>query len=160
MTGAGDLAAVSRRPERPDDAAFRYALFRETFGATFAGLDETLRDLLLRQQHTSQTTGYRVAFPAARFDIVEAGGAPIGRIVTDLTPAALTVVDLALVEAARNRGIGTLLLQTIIAEARGAGVPVRLQVLASNQGALRLYQRLGFAEVARTDVDLTLQRAP
>ena len=156
--GAG-LAAVARRPERPDDAAFREALFRETFGDTFAGLDGALRDLVLRQQFAGQTAGYRATYPAARFDIVEVDGAPVGRIVTELTSEALTIVDVALLTAVRRRGTGTLLMQAIFAEAAAAGVPVRLRVLATNAGALRLYRRLGFAEIARTEVDLIMERS-
>lgn len=157
VTGAG-LAAVARRPERPDDAAFRETLFRETFGDMFAGLDEALRDLVLRQQFAAQTAGYRADHPAARFDIVEAGGAPVGRIVTELAPDALLIVDVALRKAARGRGTGTVVLQEICAEAAAAGVPVRLRVLATNVDAQRLYRRLGFAEVTRTEVDLTMER--
>ena len=41
--GADHPARPTRRPERPDDAAFCRTLFGETFGDTFAALDEALR---------------------------------------------------------------------------------------------------------------------
>ncbi len=51
--------------------------------------------------------------------------------------------------AARGRGVGTLLLQAILAEAgRGGYHTVRLDVIDSNPRARALYERMGFEAVA------------
>jgi GNAT superfamily N-acetyltransferase len=50
---------------------------------------------------------------------------------------------------ARGRGLGTELLRAA-AEQVGEGATLELEVLESNEGARRLYERLGFATVERT----------
>jgi ribosomal protein S18 acetylase RimI-like enzyme len=55
---------------------------------------------------------------------------------------------LAVAESARGTGIGTELLKAVIESARGAGMrSVGLEVVDVNDGALRLYERLGFEPV-------------
>lgn len=55
---------------------------------------------------------------------------------------------LAVAESARGTGIGTTLLRAVIESAREAGVrSVGLEVVDVNDGALRLYERLGFQPV-------------
>ena len=157
----GMTPAATRRPETPQDADFRYALFRGSRQPqeSLPGLDPELADRLFRHQFAGQVASYRDAYPAARHDIVEVDGAPVGRIVVDKAAAGWTVVDIALVETWRGRGLGTRLLAEVIAQA--AGVPVRLRVATHNAAAQRLYARLGFVRVAATEIDVELvHRAP
>ena len=151
-----------RRPERPDDAAFRFALFRASRppAERLEGLPPDLADRLFRHQFDGQAASYRAAHPAARHDIVEVDGLPVGRIVTELTATVLTLVDIALVEAWRGRGLGTRLVAAMIEEARDAAVPMRLRVMAGNADAMRLYARLGFVVVEAGAVDVAMELAP
>jgi GNAT superfamily N-acetyltransferase len=55
----------------------------------------------------------------------------------------IRLVDLALLPACRGHGIGTGLLQSLLAKARRAGMPVRLHIFKMNRAA-RLYEHLGF----------------
>lgn len=137
--------AIVLRPEREADGAFLSGLFAATHGAPFAGLDPASRTLLLRQGFAGQAAGYRAAYPRARFEIVERGGLPVGRLVTDRGPGAITIVDIALGPEHRGQGLGTGLLHALQDEARAAGRAVRLSVGADNGAARRLYERLGFA---------------
>jgi ribosomal protein S18 acetylase RimI-like enzyme len=51
---------------------------------------------------------------------------------------------------ARGGGIGRLLVQDLVAQARAAGVEtLTLQCRGNNHGAIRLYERLGFHEYGR-----------
>lgn len=53
-------------------------------------------------------------------------------------------------ETARGRGIGTALVERLIAEATAAGLHTMIGGIdGSNAGAIRLHQRLGFREVGR-----------
>ena len=62
---------------------------------------------------------------------------------------------LCVVGTARGRGLGTLLLNAICAEARLRHYSaVRLEVIDSNTRAIALYRRLGFDELARHDIGL------
>jgi [ribosomal protein S18]-alanine N-acetyltransferase len=52
----------------------------------------------------------------------------------------------------RRRGLGTALVESLIAEARRRGcVRMQLEVEDRNEGAVALYDRLGFVEIARRD---------
>ncbi|MGY2046548.1 GNAT family N-acetyltransferase [Methylobacterium sp. JK268] len=149
-----------RRPERPGDGPFLRAVFAASQGRPLAGLPADLRDLLLAQCCAGQAATYRARHPAARFDVVEAAGVPVGRIVTERGADALTILDLALLPDWRGRGFGTRLLRDAMAEAAACGLPVRLTVAADNGRARRLYARLGFREVAAGDLTLDLAWDP
>jgi ribosomal protein S18 acetylase RimI-like enzyme len=50
----------------------------------------------------------------------------------------------------RGQGVGAALVEDLVAQARAAGVEtVTLQCRGNNHGAIRLYERMGFAEVGR-----------
>jgi ribosomal protein S18 acetylase RimI-like enzyme len=57
------------------------------------------------------------------------------------------IVDQAIVPQQRNRGIGTTIMQSLMQEARAAGLPVRLKVASGNDPSRRLYARLGFVPI-------------
>jgi ribosomal protein S18 acetylase RimI-like enzyme len=71
----------------------------------------------------------------------------------------LRILDIALLAPFRNAGTGSALLADVIAEADRDGRRVSLHVERWNR-ARRLYERLGFAVVAETDVYLLLERPP
>jgi ribosomal protein S18 acetylase RimI-like enzyme len=146
------LGALRLRPEREEDRAFRLVLFRDSRPPEFALLQRQVGPdafaELMRLQFQAQTTSYRASFPRARFDIIELDGAPAGRIVVDRPGAEIHIVDQALTPAMRNRGIGTAIMQSLMDEAAGAGLPVRLKVASSNDPSMRLYLRLGFRPIS------------
>jgi ribosomal protein S18 acetylase RimI-like enzyme len=150
---------LRRRPERASDEAFCFQLFCQSRspGEDFSFLDPQLRDQLMRQQFAGQSASYRAQYPNARFEIVELDASPIGRIITDRTPEALLVIDIALDVPCRNRGIGTALMRRVIGEAHAAGLPVRLSVFASNSAARRFYLCLGFKAVGSSEINTTLE---
>ncbi len=58
--------------------------------------------------------------------------------------------SIAVASQARHRGIGTLLLQRFLAEARRQGCrAVALEVAVANEGAVRFFSRLGFRPYRR-----------
>jgi ribosomal protein S18 acetylase RimI-like enzyme len=71
----------------------------------------------------------------------------------------LRIIDLALLPEFRGRGVATSLLGSLIREAAGLGLPLRIHVERFNP-ALRLYERLGFRLVADRGVYLFLERPP
>ena len=80
---------------------------------------------------------------AALLDAQDATLLSVQRILIDHSGPEIVLVDVALLPAVRGRGIGTGLLEDLLAEAREAGRPVRLKVVLTNP-ARRLYERLGF----------------
>ena len=68
-------------------------------------------------------------------------------------PGSYYVCGVAVVEAWRGKGLGTRLMALAHDEARARGHgEVSLIVFEQNEGALRLYRRLGYREVAREKV--------
>jgi ribosomal protein S18 acetylase RimI-like enzyme len=60
---------------------------------------------------------------------------------------------MGVVAGVRRGGVGTALMEAVLAEARAAGVRVvGLEVLEPNDGAIRLYERLGFRRVRMLEV--------
>lgn len=73
----------------------------------------------------------------------------------NLAPGHWYVNVLATVPEARGQGLGALLLADAEARARGDKRPgMAIIAFGSNPGAIRLYQRLGYAEAARRKVAL------
>lgn len=154
------IGGLLRRAERDEDAAFLFAVFAAALGETLAGVDTALRDTLLRVQFAGQDATYRAAHPGARFEVVEVGGAPVGRVISDAAADAVTVLDLAVTPDRRGQGIGAAVLRAFQDEARAAGVPLRFSVLRSNAGARRLHERLGFVPAGGTETHLHMQWFP
>ena len=139
------LPGIVLRPETPADEAFLSAVFASTREEELAltSWDAATRRAFLDQQFAAMRRGYRDMFPAAQFLILELNGTPAGRLVLHETPQEVRVVDLALLPAQRNQGVGTRLLRAICSS---APAPVRLSVVKFNR-AIRWYERLGFVKV-------------
>jgi ribosomal protein S18 acetylase RimI-like enzyme len=152
---------VSLRPERPGDEGFLFDVYASTREEELAltNWNEQMRRAFLKQQFDAMRRGYRSMFPSGEFSIIEVGGQSAGRMVLDRGAAEVRVVDLALLPGQRNRGIGTLLMRRVCAEAANAGQPVRLCVLKNNR-ALRWYERLGFAKIGEPGVYDELEWRP
>ena len=154
MSAAPPDGALTLRLERDDevDRTFLYALFVATRAAELAAtpLDAAARDFLLRAQYRSMTATYRRDYPNARWQVVEFGGQPIGRLVTDVGQRCVTFVDIALLPSAQGLGLATRLMLRALDEPRRLGLPARVTVLAQNAASLKLCQRLGFARLEET----------
>jgi GNAT superfamily N-acetyltransferase len=137
---------LSLRAEAAGDEDFLFRLFAATKADEMAlmPLDDAGKEFLLRTQFRSMIASYRRQFPAARFDIVELDGAPIGRLITDVRPDHVYYVDIALLPETRRGGIATALMNAVLLEPGRLGVAARVKVLMHNVASLRLCQRVGF----------------
>jgi|SRR5580658_4231710 ribosomal protein S18 acetylase RimI-like enzyme len=114
------------------------------------------RDAFLRMQFDAQRRSYQAAYPQATHHIVCSGSVPIGRRLVAAAPEEVRLVDIALLSAYRNCGIGTRLIQQLVDESAAGGVALSLQVLRGNP-AQRLYERLGFIETGADAMYITMQ---
>ena len=92
---------------------------------------------------------------AERFDrpdqhavlVAEASGAIIGQAALDFAPYGVASLGMAVACDWRRRGVGTALLQAVVAVARERGAhKVALQAWPHNNAAIALYRRAGFVE--------------
>lgn len=149
------------RPALPGDDGLFLALVADARRAELAlAATAEQREQLLALQHRAQMAGYRGAHPDAELSVVEVDGVAIGRLFTALIDdAELRVLDIALLPAWRGQGIGERLLRDLFAAADREGRVVSLHVEIRNP-ARRLYERLGFVDVARDEVHARMERQP
>jgi len=148
-----DKGPVTLRPERPDDEALLFRLFRSWALEDLdrGPFDAATKENLLRFQFAGQTMTYRGNFPAASFDIIERDGEPIGRLIVDpgdaREPACL--VDFVLLPEQRNNRIGRAIISAVLAEQASLGRKVRVKILHHNELSQRMCAALGFVEIGR-----------
>jgi ribosomal protein S18 acetylase RimI-like enzyme len=76
------------------------------------------------------------------------------------TADSISLHQIAIVPEYQGRGIGSAIVQSLIARAEVTGKPVHLSVFHANTGARRLYERLGFTVVADTERDAGMVYTP
>lgn len=158
MTTAGrrDL-----RPAGPCDAELLYRIYASTREDELAVVpwDAAQKEAFLRMQFAAQDRYYHATFPAASYDLIVSGEEVLGRLYVDRGGPAWLVLDIALLPGHRGRGIGARLLTDLLAEAGAAAKPVQMHVERFNP-AQRLYDRLGFRQIADEGVYLRLEWKP
>jgi ribosomal protein S18 acetylase RimI-like enzyme len=149
----GEASAVTLRPAGPDDEPFLYQLYCSTRAEEMAawGWDPAQQEMFLKMQFRARQLGYQGQSTNADSRIIERGDRPIGRLLVFRSESEICLADIALLPEFRGAGIGTALINELLAEAREAGKPVTLHVEKTNPAG-RLYQRLGFSVVEDTGV--------
>jgi ribosomal protein S18 acetylase RimI-like enzyme len=134
------------RPITAADDAFLLALYVSVRAPEFAvlGMPEAQMTAFLAGQYRLQSHHYATHYDTSRFAIVTVDKQPAGRLLADYGQE-VRIVDISLLPAFRGKGLGTALLETVIAEAGATKCAVSLHVEASNP-ARRLYERLGFLD--------------
>lgn len=145
-------ADITLRPERPGDETFLYRLYASVRQPELDawGWPEAARETFLGVQFKAQQN-FRATYPLAESVIVFRGGEQIGRLIVCRTESEVRLLDIALVPGHRGRGIGSMLIRRLMAEAAEARRPLRLEVLKGHRAA-GLYERLGFKRIGGTEV--------
>lgn len=153
---------VTLRPMRePDDQPFLFALYHsvriDELAAT--GWTDEEKGQFLAQQFGFQHKAYTTNYPGAQLDIVEMDGAPIGRWYVHRGRDDIRVMDIAIMPAWRNQGIGEALLRALMEEGASIGKNISIHVEKMNP-AMRLYHRLGFVKTKDAEVYDLLEWMP
>lgn len=93
-----------------------------------------------------QRARFDASFEPTEIQIVSVDGRDAGFLATRRQPDEIQLFNIMIAPEFQNRGIGSAVLKELLAEARGRGVPVRLQVMKVNP-ARGLYERLGFSVI-------------
>lgn len=110
------------------------------FEATWGGWDEARH---ARQFSESMKRGH--------VSIIEVDGERVGMVQLLEESDSVEIGELQIAPGHQGRGIGTSVLLDVIADARARGRDVRLSVGSENEKAIKLYERLGFTTVRRSD---------
>jgi ribosomal protein S18 acetylase RimI-like enzyme len=150
---------VSLRAITPDDEPFVRDVYASTRDAELAMVDwdDDTKQRFVDQQFHAQSVHYAANHAGADFDLIVVDGEPIGRLYVHRGDEELHLLDIAVLAAHRNRGIGTMLVRDLTEEAAVAGLPLRLHVEMFNGGARRLYDRFGFRPVEQRGVYILME---
>jgi ribosomal protein S18 acetylase RimI-like enzyme len=142
----------ARAPDSADDdfLARLYGSTRDDLRAL--ATDPALVASLIAMQQRLQAAGYRNAYPGAEYLVLHDGATPVARIVVDVGPAEIRLVDIAVLPAARRRGFGSQVVRALQRCASDHKLALALSVHHNNPDARRWYLALGFQPGSRNAV--------
>jgi len=150
--------AITLRPVAPADESFLREVYASTRAEELAPVpwNDEQKTSFLNMQFTAQDRHYHEHYPNCAFDVILIEGQPAGRLYVHRGPNEFLIVDISMLPAYRNRRIGTHLIGALQTEAALARKPLRIHVERFNP-ALRLYERLGFRQIADHGVYLFME---
>lgn len=152
---------IQTAPCGPEDSPFLFKVYASTRREEVAafGWDPAQEEAFLRMQFDLQQRAYAMQFPGADQRLILQNDQPVGRVIIFGAESEIRLVDVAILPALRNGGIGAAVIASLQAEAAGVDKPLRLRVLKGNP-ARRLYERLGFVQTAEEGTHDTMEWRP
>jgi ribosomal protein S18 acetylase RimI-like enzyme len=142
---------IELRPATPDDSAFLFSVYRSSRLEDLVALNWTSEQIegFLAKQYEAQERFFKTDYPHAEELVVLRAGDRLGQMMIERGEREIRMVDLALLPEHRNVGIGTHLINGLLAEAEKAGSVFRVQVMRSNP-AVNLFERMGLVRTGET----------
>jgi ribosomal protein S18 acetylase RimI-like enzyme len=152
---------VTLRPVSTDDSEFLFRVYASTRVEELAPVpwSEDQKRAFLQQQFQVQDSEYRRNYLNASFDVIEVEELPAGRLYINRGPDDFRIIDIALLPEYRGHGVGSALIEGLLAEASTAQTTVSIHVERQNP-ARRLYERLGFQPIATHGIYLLMEATP
>jgi len=134
---------ITRRSVVEEDREFLVQLYASTRDAEMAQVPWTAEQkrAFVEMQFAAQTQSYAASHPRADHDILCWDQQPVGRLYLDRGPGLFQILDITVAPERRNAGIGSAVLQEVLAEADREGCAVSIYV---ESPGVRLFERLGF----------------
>ena len=156
-----DYSLIDFRQVTEKDTEFLYRVYASTREEEMAmtGWSVRQKEEFLRMQFNLQHTQYLENYKNASFDIVLLDKTEIGRLYVDRREKEMRLIDLSLLTAYRNLGIGGKLLENLIAEADKKKHVLSLHVL-QNSPVIKLYERLGFKIIKEVGFHFFMEKPP
>lgn len=154
-------ADITLRPVGPNDYDFLVQVYGSTRAEELALAPWTAeqQQLFIRSQFAAQQEHYANKYPAASHDVIEVDGRPVGRLYVARLDHEIRIIDITLLPAERNAGIGSYLIKQLLDEAIRAQKITRIYVEEFNP-SLRLFERLGFSPTEQHGIHLLLRFNP
>jgi ribosomal protein S18 acetylase RimI-like enzyme len=144
-----DGGTVELRPVSASDDDFLLAVYASTREDELAQVEwvEGQKEVFLRWQLDLQRKEYETRFPDADYRVIVVDQQLAGRIWVGTDDQQVRLLDIALLPQFQNRGLGTVLVKSLMVEAENAGKALRHMVFVLNNNAERFYERLGFKQI-------------
>jgi GNAT superfamily N-acetyltransferase len=139
--------SILLRSTQPRDEEFLFSVYASTRMDEMALVDWTpaQKEVFLQMQSSAQLKHYRLNYPRAEYQIIEQNDVAVGRLIVDRSKNPILLMDIALLPEYQGKGIGTALIQDLMAEAARRSWSLCLHVETFNP-AMQLYSRLGFVK--------------
>ena len=138
---------VSLRPAAAGDYEELVGVYASSRAAELAQVtwwDDEQKLAFCRMQYDAQKKEYDARYPDAQYDLILLDGRTAGRLWVGRGEEETRLLDIIVLPWAQGQGVGTALVRKLIDEARASGRRLRHMVFVMNEGARRLYERLGF----------------
>lgn len=160
-TQSPESLMITLRPVGTDDYDFLVEVYGSTRAEEMALVSWTTeqQQVFIRSQFAAQQEHYAKKYPAASHDVIEFDKRPVGRLYVARLDQEFRIIDITLLPAERNAGIGSYLIRQLLDEANRAGKVTRIYVEEFNP-SLRLFERLGFSPTEQHGIHLLMQCNP
>ena len=154
-------ANVTLRPVSADDHDFLVEVYWSTRAEELALVPWTAeqQQVFVRSQFAAQQDHYAKKYPTASHDIIMSNDRPVGRLYVARLDQEIRIIDITVLPAERNAGIGSYLIKQLLDEANRSGKITRIYVEDFNP-SLRLFERLGFSPSEQHGIHLLMQCKP
>jgi GNAT superfamily N-acetyltransferase len=161
MTAADVSESISVRPVISGDEEILLQIYESSRGDDLRGLGwaEDRISEFLGMQYEAQQRFYEIEYKQAVDEIILWEDRPAGRLIVERREHEIRFIDVALLPAHRNHGIGAFLIQQLQDEARRERKPLRLQVIRLNR-AVNLLERSGFVRTSETGTHFQMEWRP
>jgi ribosomal protein S18 acetylase RimI-like enzyme len=149
---------VRLRAATPEDEGFLLRVYASTRAEELARVpwNEEQRAAFVKMQFDAQQHHYQSNFPSASHQVIECAGQPVGRLYVLRTDEFTRILDITILPEFRSTGIGTPLIEDLMAEAASIRKPLRIYVESFNP-SLRLFERLGFQQTEENGIHLLME---
>src|SRR5215216_2428005 len=151
-------SSITLRPVGSDDYDFLVEVYGSTRAEELALVPWTTeqQQAFVRSQFAAQQDHYAKKYPTASHDIILSDNRPVGRLYVARLDQEIRIIDITLLPAERNAGIGSYLIKQLLDEANRSGKVTRIYVEEFNP-SLRLFERLGFSPSEQHGFHLLMQ---
>jgi ribosomal protein S18 acetylase RimI-like enzyme len=152
---------ITLRDALPEDESFLFEVYASTRAQemAFVPWDDEQRKSFLTMQFVAQHSYYREQFPDANYSVILRDDSPVGRFYVLREKREIRILDITVLPEHRNEGIGTSLMQDLLAEAAQAEKKVQIYVETFNP-SLRFFERLGFKSIAEEGINFLMEWCP
>ena len=146
---------LNLRPIQPADMDKLLAIYgstREQEMARVTHWSDLMKKEFIESQFRAQHDYYQKNYTGADYWVIEKAGETIGRLYfhENFQNQGMRIIDISLLPAFRNKGIGRSILEDLIGKAKAEERPLSIHVETFNP-ARNLYMRLGFKKISETN---------